>query len=165
MKYLVLAIAVFSTACTTLSRQQCESVDWKQQGYKAGIEGHDLESDMNYWNQVCGEDHNIRPVRAFFEEEFKKGNAALCTKEGGYNFGRSGGVYAEQCSEKLEDQFFAGYQRGQSIYASKKLASMTQEITDLKRELGRKDSEISNLESKVRSLESENSSLKSQVGY
>ncbi len=145
-----------TVGCAVLSKKECEQVNWSQEGYNTGFNERNSEKVLGYYREHCGQEYGIHPDLRSFDEAHKRGVEALCTREGGYKYGSRGGVYAGSCKKEKEDEFFIGYQRGQSIY-------MTTQIRDLQSEVKVLKSELDSKQSQINDLKSENDDLRRKV--
>jgi len=153
---LVQVVLLFTVGCSVLSKKQCEQVDWGQEGYEIGFWERNPTDTLGYYRQHCGQEYGVHPDIRVFEEARKRGNEALCSRDGGYKYGSRGGRYSGSCKKELEDEFFIGYQRGQSLYMTSKIQDLQSEMKDLRGELNSKQSQIDQ-------LKSENNDLRGKV--
>jgi hypothetical protein len=153
----LLACALPLVGCATLTEEQCRHFDWRKDGYNTGFWDHGYDqtvSDLSDLRRTCSEKYGIAPDLKKFETGYKQGKADLCTKDGGFKFGRGGGIYNSNCSKEKEDEFFVGYQRGQMVYTSAKIQNLEESVKKLSAEIDEKNSKIRSLESDVSDLES-----------
>lgn len=125
------ALVILSSSCVTLSKEQCQTMDWFEKGKADGMAGLSASHAADYQARCSKFGYNIDL------ENYSKGRAKglnyFCTLENGERFGKKNGYYFGVCPTGLEENFLKGYHFG------KKYA-----------ELKRREQELAELESRLR---------------
>lgn len=131
--------------CTTISKQECESINWYEKGFKAGIHGGPVSNALVTYNRTCASKHGVEPNVKAIDDGYTAGLKALCTPEGGLRFGKVGGSYNSVCPKEVEDAFLKQYQIGLSYYSASRIRNLESEVKQLRTDLNYRDMEINRL--------------------
>ena len=112
IRVLLPACAFFMTACTSMSKKDCERANWFSLGKEDAIDGQTLESFKRRENQ-CFE-HGLLAEREKYVSGYAAGLKLFCTYESGQKFGYSEHRYENQCPNSLEPEFLKGYKLGKA---------------------------------------------------
>lgn len=110
---LVLMLTASLTSCATLSKQQCETGQWRQIGQKDGEQGHELEH-FKHHRKAC-KDHGIKPDHHAYLQGREIGLRSFCTIETQFKRGLSGKEYKHVCEKFNEAALRHAYQKGQAL--------------------------------------------------
>jgi len=138
-KILIFILAVSTTiltACTTMSKQECETADWNKLGYKDASVGKTTEMFERRQN-ACSK-HEIVANESQYAHGYTEGLKIFCTYDSGVDYGHTGAHYAHQCPRDLETEFMKGYRLGKAEHERDALKS---ELEDKERELRDKEAE------------------------
>ncbi len=129
---LLAALLVAGCASSTLSKDECRTVDWRTVGYEDGVAGRSGEQ-IGRHRQACAE-YGVTPDldayragRAEGLREFCQPNngslagraaglRACCPPHTGYRAGAGGQVYYDSCPPELAPAFLAAYDEGRELY-------------------------------------------------
>lgn len=114
--FLIVLLAL--AACTTLSRRECETIDWKQRGIADGAKGVRQEKFVRE-AQTCRE-YGLPANQDAYQEGFKQGLESFCTYKGGYDYGLAGQTDTHYCSKETEAEFLRGNLAGYAVYSKKR---------------------------------------------
>lgn len=110
----LILVAVVVSSCTTLSKEDCQTMNWNERGTSDALQGKTSKVFADY-TQTCSK-HGI----AVNQDEYAKGRTRglrlFCTYENGQQFGREGESYNGVCPQKLETEFLKGYRMGKREY-------------------------------------------------
>ena len=159
MMKLILIIAVFGLAgCTTFSKEQCEKMNWKAQGFASANKGDTFGEGMAYYGRECGQEHAVAVDSNEFKLGYDEGLKVFCIPENGYDAGNRGIAYKGTCAAYSEDKFLSRYLTGNAAFMKRRIVelegqvrSLEEEVDSLKSQLSAKESELSTLRSQVRS--------------
>lgn len=118
LPFLFLIAGLTLVACTTLSRRECETIDWKQRGAADGSKGAPPGKFVRE-AQACRE-HGLQANEAAYQEGFKLGLENFCTYKGGYEYGLAGQTDTNYCSKEKEAEFLRGNLAGYAVYGKKR---------------------------------------------
>ncbi len=131
-RYLSLLMILLVHSCSSVSKKDCSSLNWYDQGVKDGEEGR----RSTYFLQ-----HALKCTEAPDNKEYVSGrNEGLnlfCTRYGGFNEGRRGATYLGQCSSfKDEDRFKVAHQLGLDVFRQREENLETEkDIKELERKI------------------------------
>jgi septin family protein len=125
------------TACTHLSKEECETADWSALGFDSAIKGKP-GTHFHKLSSACEPTH-VESFKEKYLDGRKEGMLKFCTHDSGYKFGLSGGEYENICPKSLEADFLTGYNRGEKEH---ELEMRARELEDKERELKRKEEEL-----------------------
>ncbi|MBX3040138.1 MAG: DUF2799 domain-containing protein [Bdellovibrionaceae bacterium] len=114
----ILILSSLLASCTTLSRRECETIDWKQRGFIDGGKGVRAEKFAQE-AQTCRE-HGIQANAEAYQEGFNQGLESFCTYQGGYDYGLAGQTDTHHCSKDKEAEFLRGNLAGYAVYSKKR---------------------------------------------
>lgn len=141
-KVLLLAfVSIAFSACSTLSKSECLTANWKTIGYGDGTKGYKA-SRISLHRSACAE-QGIAPDLNAYTAGRNKGLEQYCIPSTGYNKGLSGHAYNGVCSGKNERAFIEALDYGLIIYKAKK------RLSTLKREYDKQLDYISQLEDEL----------------
>ena len=104
-------------SCATLSREECQTADWRQIGIIDGSKGREYHYIANH-NKSCSE-YGIKPDFEKYNQGRAEGLKLFCTREKGYKEGENNGSNGSACPSDLKDRFQEGYQVGIQVFAFK----------------------------------------------
>ena len=143
------AIAALQS-CTTLSEDDCLTLDWAVLGETDGELGRPL-SDLYRYRRDCAKYDVVPDSRAYMEGR-QRGLLVFCTEDNGYREGRNGAVSRLVCPAALEPGFRRGYELGRAVYASvTELRASNDSIVSARSEIEHLESEIEDRRRSARS--------------
>lgn len=101
-------------SCATMSEEQCLAGDWSGQGYADGASGLTM-SRLGEHAEACMK-HGVAPDDAAYRSGWAQGVVSYCTRDRGFEAGRTGSSYAGICPSDLEEDFLPAYRDGQIVY-------------------------------------------------
>lgn len=138
---LALACLALASCATTLSRNECQSMDWRTIGYEDGAAGY-AGSHIGTHRKACGE-HGVAPDFDAYQAGRAEGLKEFCTAGNGYRIGAGGGQYGGVCPAEREEDFLSAYSEGRELYVLRRQVSTTSS------QLGAKRRELTRLEKGV----------------
>jgi len=110
---LVVAI-VFMSGCASLSKEECQTADWRTIGYEDGIRGQS-QARISAHRKACAE-HGVALELETYRSGWDEGVAHFCQPANGYQQGHSGRKYTGVCPESLEADYMQAYRDGRALY-------------------------------------------------
>lgn len=110
----LLAIAVATSGCASMSREECQALDWRTVGYEDGVRGATGDR-IGEHRKACAE-YGVRPDLDAYRTGRESGLREFCREGNGYRVGLAGVEYAGVCPSSLEPEFLRGYEAGRSYY-------------------------------------------------
>jgi len=101
--FLLGLISAAVSGCSTLSKGECLSANWKNIGYGDGAQGY-LAARISQHRSACAE-YNVTPDLNAYTAGRNEGLAQYCTPANGYNTGFAGTSYNGVCSNHNEKEF------------------------------------------------------------
>lgn len=143
MKSTVIALLFASllvSGCTssTLSKDECRTVDWRTIGYEDGVAGRSGEQ-IGRHREACAE-YGVRPDLDAYRAGRAEGLREFCQPRNGYRAGASGQAYYDSCPPELAAAFLAAYDQGRELYVRER------RVTDADEALAARRYEIARLE-------------------
>jgi hypothetical protein len=131
----LLVVTLFLTSCSTMSKEECQTVNWKDKGFEDATEGNPVH--LSKHTKACAEAH-ITPNRPLYMAGYNAGARQFCNYESGVRFGKTGRSTRSICNGPGQRQkFIRGYQKGKQVY-------------DLNLQISSKESELYNLDKKIK---------------
>lgn len=128
---LALASMALASCSTTMSRNECQSTDWRTVGYEDGTAGLP-GSHIGVHRKACGE-HGVAPDFDAYQAGRAEGLEEFCTAGNGYRIGATGGQYGGVCPAEREEDFLSAYSMGRELYVLRRQVSTTRGQLDAKR--------------------------------
>jgi hypothetical protein len=141
MAGLALASLGLASCATKLSRNECQSMDWRTVGYEDGAAGYP-GSQIGTHRKACGE-HGVAPDFDAYQAGRAEGLREFCTAANGYRIGAAGGQYAGACPVEREENFLRAFSEGHELYV------LRSRVDSAGHQLGAKRRELERLETGV----------------
>jgi hypothetical protein len=135
----LILIAVVVSSCTTLSKEDCQTMNWDERGKSDALKGKTSKVFADY-SQTCNK-HGVAVNPDEYAKGRDRGLRLFCTYENGQQFGREGKSYNKVCPQNLEIEFLKGYHIGKREY----------EIEQKEKVLERRKQELEKKEAKLKS--------------
>lgn len=123
----VFAALLLLGGCASMSPEECQTVDWYEQGMRDGQRGYAMARSDNH-REACAKVGVGLDLRRY-QAGHSKGIREYCTPDVGLQEGRMGRGYQQSCPSALEYDFLAAYQAGRRVYRAQ------QEVDRLGRDL------------------------------
>ncbi len=114
---IVLAIGFLLSACTTISKDQCEIGNWDGLGYSDGVKGRASDRFEQY-NETCAK-YNVRVNLDMWLQGYNRGLLLYCTADHGAWVGQNGSTYNDVCSGPAGRDFSTGYHAGRQVFLAR----------------------------------------------
>ncbi|MFK5915090.1 MAG: DUF2799 domain-containing protein [Woeseiaceae bacterium] len=111
---LLLCLLIPIISCSTLSKDECKTANWKTIGYGDGTQGYKA-SRISGHRKACAE-HGVQPNLNAYTLGRDKGLVQYCIPNTAYNHGVRGYSYNSVCTAHNEPAFRQAYNYGVSIY-------------------------------------------------
>lgn len=99
---------------TTLTKEECRTVDWRTIGYEDGVAGRPADQ-IGLHRQACAE-YGVAPDLDAYLAGRSAGLREYCQPYNGYRAGASGADYYDSCPPELAAGFEAAYESGRQLY-------------------------------------------------
>lgn len=135
------ATVLVSCSSSTLSKEECRTVDWRTIGYEDGVAGRSGER-IGEHRRACAE-YGVAPDLNAYRAGREEGLREYCQPHNGYRAGVSGAPYYDSCPAELAPAFVTAYQSGRELYVrERRVADADAAIAYRRREVARLESRI-----------------------
>ena len=118
---LLATLVVAGCLSSTLSKDECRTVDWRTIGYEDGVAGRSGEQ-IGRHRKACAE-YGITPGLDAYRAGRAEGLREFCQPNNGYRAGASGQIYYDSCPSELAPAFLAAYENGRELYLRERRVS------------------------------------------
>ncbi|HHJ17490.1 MAG TPA: DUF2799 domain-containing protein [Gammaproteobacteria bacterium] len=143
----LLTVIFLVTGCASLSKDECQTANWKTIGYEDGVQGK-AEARIGAHRKACAE-YGVAPDLEAYRSGRDEGLASFCQPGNGYQQGRSGKQYAGVCPDQLEADFLQAYRDGRKLY------ELETEISRLSQQLKSQRKRLTKIDVKMRNVSAE----------
>jgi len=111
----LVAFAVLTSGCASgLSRDECNTADWRTIGYEDGVQGRS-EARISGHRKACAR-HGVGLNLETYRSGWDEGVQRYCQAGNGYHQGRRGKSYGGVCPAQMEADFLQAYRAGRELY-------------------------------------------------
>lgn len=142
--FFFILLIVFISGCTTLSKKECETMNWESAGYNSALKGEPAGSQIRELKNLCVNRYNTSIDAEAFARGYEKGQAQYCTELNLYKLGISGQTYKGICDNHSNGRSVKSFGEGRIQYLESQVSSLENENNILK-------AKIIELESKLNS--------------
>lgn len=126
------------SSCASMSKEQCLTANWLDQGFRDGRSGQPLTRIAAH-QKACAK-VGVVPNQTLYVEGRDKGIALYCTPENALTVGRQGQPYRNACPASLEQEFLEAYEKAKQLYdAEQRIESLNQDSRQLELRLRDED--------------------------
>ena len=118
---LLATLLVAGCGSSTLSKDECRTVDWRTIGYEDGVAGRSGDQ-IGRHRQACAE-YGVAPDLDAYRAGRAEGLREFCQPNNGYRAGASGQIYYDSCPAELAPAFLAAYEDGRELYVRERRVS------------------------------------------
>lgn len=137
----LVVISLSASGCSTLSKDECITADWRTIGFEDGSRGYTSQRISSH-RESCAE-HGITPNMDRYLSGHREGLHNYCTYANGLNVGKRGTEYNQVCPQEIEGEFIAGYRQGRKIHdVSTQIADLENERQSIIQEIDQFNAEI-----------------------
>lgn len=134
----LIALIVLLNGCASMSKEQCLTANWLDQGFQDGRNGQTL-TRLEDHRKAC-EKVGVIPDRSLYLEGRDQGITHYCTAENGLRQGRNGKPYLNSCPAHLQHEFLIAYEQGRELYnAEKRVNDLDYEVSELEQSIRDED--------------------------
>jgi hypothetical protein len=126
---------------TSMSKDECRSVDWRTVGYEDGVAGRSGDRIGDH-RRACAE-HGVAPDLNAYLAGRTQGLLEYCQPHNGYRAGVNGATYYDACPADLAPAFEQAYDAGRELYVR------TRRVTDAENGIAARQYEIRRLEERL----------------
>ncbi len=106
-----------SGCSSTMNLEDCAALDWETIGYNDGQHGIVSSSEkVTNYQRACA-DTGVTPDMSAYERGRKDGLREYCEPSNGFEVGRAGSAYRNQCDANLESSFLEKYELGKELFS------------------------------------------------
>jgi len=127
----ILLLAVVLTGCSSMSKNECLSVDWRTVGYEDGVAGYSADRIAQH-RKACAK-YGVSTDLSAYQQGRLQGLQEYCKPANGYRLGVRGGSYYGVCPANLEPAFVTAFDSGHQLYVLEARVSNTDRQIDYKR--------------------------------
>ena len=149
-----LSAILLLTGCAAMSEKECQTADWRDQGMKDALNGHD-RSRLADVREACAK-AGVAPNEALYFDGWNRGIRLFCTPDNGARWGRQGRIYSGSCPAELGTAFNDRYRDGRRAWdAEQAVLRLHNEQQDRQRALekSKDDSSRAQLRDQLRALD------------
>jgi hypothetical protein len=116
--------AALITGCAAMSEKECQTADWRDQGMKDALNGHDRSRLVDV-RKACAK-AGVVPSEALYFDGWNWGIRQFCTPDNGARWGRQGHIYSGSCPAELGTGFSDRYREGRRAWDAEQTAQRLQ---------------------------------------
>jgi len=135
---LLLLIALVTSGCSTMSKDECLAVNWRTVGYEDGVAGYSGDRIAQH-RKACAK-YGVQTDLDAYQSGRAQGLREYCKPANGYSIGSRGGYYGGVCPADMEDNFVNAFEVGHQLY------TLGSRVSEAKSELAAKRRELQKVE-------------------
>jgi ribosome modulation factor len=120
---IVLGTLLLAGCSSTMSKNECRTVDWRTIGYEDGVAGRSGQQ-IGQHRRACAE-YGVTPDLEAYRAGRAEGLREYCQPHNGYRAGVTGAAYYDVCPADLAPAFVAAYESGHELYIRERRVSDT----------------------------------------
>lgn len=152
-RFALLAGAVLTAGCASMSKEECLYADWGAIGYEDGAAGRPV-SAISSRRAACAEKAGVTVDMIAYRGGREEGLELYCEPSNGYVVGASGGAYYGVCTGPREAAFMTAYETGRHLYRLESaVAALAADIRQARIDLGDVEHRIAHTETALISFE------------
>jgi hypothetical protein len=106
--------AIVLAGCASISKEECQAIDWRTVGYEDGATGQGVER-LSGRRQACAK-HGVVPNLEAYRVGREEGLLEFCQPANGFRVGASGRGYGGACPQPLAAGFSEAYDAGRELW-------------------------------------------------
>ena len=107
-------LGLIAACSSTMSRDECRTVDWRTVGYEDGVAGR-AGDRIGEHRKACAE-YGVAPDLSAYQAGRAEGLREYCQPHNGYRYGAEGRNYYGSCPADLTPAFVEAYDAGHELY-------------------------------------------------
>jgi hypothetical protein len=128
------ALVLVLSGCSSMSQDECRTVDWRTVGYEDGVNGYPGDRIAQH-RKACAK-YGVSTDLTLYQQGRDQGLREYCQPANGYRVGVQGSSYTGVCPASLEPGFVAAYNSGHQLFVLQSRVSNTDaQIAYRRREL------------------------------
>jgi outer membrane murein-binding lipoprotein Lpp/ribosome modulation factor len=120
---IVVCTLLLAGCSSTMSKDECRTVDWRTIGYEDGVAGRSGQQ-IGQHRRACAE-YGVTPDLEAYRAGRAEGLREYCRPHNGYRAGVTGAVYYDVCPADLAPAFLTAYDSGHQLYVLERRVSDT----------------------------------------
>jgi Protein of unknown function (DUF2799) len=130
------ALVILLSGCSSMSRNECLTVDWRTVGYEDGVDGYPGDRIAQH-RKACAK-YGVSTDLSLYQQGREEGLREYCQPANGYRVGSRGGSYGGVCPAPLQGAFVAAFETGHRLYVlESNVANVNSQLDYKHRELDR----------------------------
>ena len=147
--YALLLIGFILSSCSSMSKEECVSANWKEVGIKDGSLGRNV-SEFNSYVKSCAKTSATPDQNAYMSGR-REGLKTYCTIQKGYERGLRNETYYGTCVDHNEKIYLDGRRLGLELYEQERLyTEAAAKVKKMDDDITQVQNEIENLGSAIR---------------
>src|SRR5215831_2065488 len=134
----LLLIALATSGCSSMSKDECMTVDWRTVGYEDGVAGRSGGRIADR-RKACAK-YGVTPDLTAYQNGRAQGLREFCRPQNGFSAGSRGNSYNGVCPVDLEPAFLGAYETGRELY------SLRSRVSDTAHHIDSLHSEMANID-------------------
>jgi hypothetical protein len=136
-------IALVAACSSSMSKDECRTVDWRTVGYEDGVAGRASDRIGDH-RRACAE-YGVSPDLTAYQAGRTQGLREYCQPHNGYRYGAQGRPYYGACPADLALAFTEAYDAGHELYVrEQRVIDTDASIAYRRREIARLEDSIAN---------------------
>jgi len=132
----LLLIALATSGCSTMNKEECLAVDWRTVGYEDGVAGYSGDR-ISQHRKACAK-YGVQTDLDQYQSGRAQGLREYCKPANGYRIGSRGGSYGGVCPVDMEDSFVSAFEVGHQLYTlGSRVSEAKSQLASKRRELER----------------------------
>jgi hypothetical protein len=128
------ALILVLSGCSSMSKNECLTVDWRTVGYEDGVDGYSADR-IGEHRKACAK-YGVSTDLALYQQGREQGLQEFCKPANGYRVGVRGSSYPSVCPAALESAFAAAFDSGHQLYVlESRVSNADAQINYRRREL------------------------------
>jgi hypothetical protein len=126
-----IALILVLSGCSSMSKNECLTVDWRTVGYEDGVDGYPADRIAEH-RKACAK-YGVSTDLALYQQGREQGLQEYCKPANGYRVGVRGASYPSVCPAPLEPAFAAAFDSGHQLYVLESRVSNADAQIDYRR--------------------------------
>jgi hypothetical protein len=134
-------LGLIAACSSTMSRDECRTVDWRTVGYEDGVVGR--AGDRIGEHRKASAEYGVAPDLSAYQAGRAEGLREYCQPHNGYRYGAEGRNYYGACPADLAPAFIEAYDAGHELYVrEQRVADTDASIAARRRDIRRLEDSI-----------------------
>jgi hypothetical protein len=146
MKNIILIAASFFilVGCSSLSKEDCEQMNWQSAGKETALKGESLNSKKLYFEKECAIDNSVKVDSQKLSTGYNEGLNLFCKPDAIYDYGKNGSEYIGICEKFNNSLLTEKYKDGRIHFLEKKVSQLEGQNSTLESEVSSLQNQLTN---------------------